>query len=143
MPDRKIWVSIVDDNVVARKTTGKLLSKKGFEIIFAEDGEKAMKIIEFCTPDCILLDLVMPKVHGHAFLLWLRKKNQTLPVIILSAIEEQPDLVSTLEKLGIEGWISKPCNPQEATRMIMKAIEPDKDTTNADLETTTPDDGQL
>lgn len=55
MPDRKIWILVVDDNLVVRKTTGKLLRKEGFEIILAEDGEEAMGLFELCTPDCVLL----------------------------------------------------------------------------------------
>jgi len=143
MPDRKIWVLIVDDNLIVRKTSGKLLRKEGFEIILAENAEKAMGFIELCTPDCILLDVLMPKVHGHAFLSWLRKINRTLPVIVVSGIEQQPALVSAIEKLGIAGWVSKPSNPKEVAKMIRKAVESEKETTNTDLETTTPDEGQL
>jgi DNA-binding NtrC family response regulator len=142
MPDRKIWVLIIDDNLVVRKTTGKLLRKEGFEIILAENAEEAMGFIELCTPDCILLDVLMPKVHGQAFLSWLRKIHPTLPVIVVSGIERQPALVAAMEKLGIAGWVSKPGNPKEVAKIIRKAIEPEKETTNADLETTTPDDGQ-
>ncbi len=140
MPDRKIWVLVVDDNLVVRKTTGKLLRKEGFEIILAENGEEAMGLIELCTPDCIVLDLLMPKVHGHGFLTWLRKKNKTLPVIVASGIDQQPGLVATMESLGIAGWVSKPSNPKKVAKMIRKAVEPDKETTSANLETTTPDD---
>jgi len=66
-----------------------------------------------------------------------------LPVIVVSGIERHPGLVAAIEKLGIAGWVSKPSNPKEVAKMIGKAVEPDKETTNADLETTTPDDGQL
>ena len=123
MPDRKIWVLVVDDNEFIRKTTGKLLRKKGFEIILAENGEEAMGHIELCTPDCIVLDLIMPKVHGHGFLTWLRKKNKTLPVIVMSGIEQRPDLVSTMEKLGIAGWVSKPSNPKIMANRIREVVE--------------------
>jgi DNA-binding response OmpR family regulator len=140
MPDRKIWVLVVDDNLVVRKTTGKLLRKEGFEIILAEDGEEAMGLIELCTPDCIVLDLLMPKVHGHGFLTWLRKKNKTLPVIVVSGIEQQSGLVSAIESLGIAGWVSKPGNPKEVAKMIRKAVKPNKEQpASANLKTTTRD----
>ena len=126
MSNRKIWVLIIDDNLLVRKTSGKLLHKEGFEILLAENAEEAMELIELCTPDCILLDVLMPKVHGQAFLSWLRKINQTLPVIVVSAIERQPSLVSTMENLGIAGWVSKPSNFKEVAKMIRKAVEPDR-----------------
>ena len=149
MPDRKIWVLVIDDNLIVRKTAGKLLHKEGFEIILAKDAEQAMEFIKFCTPDCILLDVLMPKMHGYAFLTWLRKKHLTLPVIVVSGIEEQPGLVSAMEQLGTSGWISKPSNPKELAKMIRKAVESDTETTKTDSETkkadsevTTPDDEQ-
>ncbi len=143
MPDGKIWVLIIDDNLLVRRLTGKLLRKQGFEILLAEGGEDAMRLIELCTPDCILLDVLMPKIHGHAFLSKLRKTNKTLPVIIVSGIEQQPALVSAIEALSIAGWIPKPGNPKEIAKMIRKAVEPEKEATNVHLETTAPDNGQL
>ena len=122
MANQKIWVLIVDDNLIVRKTTGKLLRKEGFEILFAENGEEAMGLIELCTPDCILLDVLMPKVHGQNFLSWLRKKHKDLPVIIVSGIEQKPALVSAMKQLGITGWISKPANPKEVAKRIWEVM---------------------
>ena len=142
MSDGKIWVLIVDDSLVVRKLTGKLLRKEGFEILLAENGEKAMDMVEFCTPDCILLDVLMPKVHGQAFLSWLRKRDKTLPVFVVSGLEGQPGLVAAMEALSIAGWIPKPGNPKIMAKMIREAVAPDKVTTGDRLETETSDDGQ-
>ena len=103
-------------------------------------AKKAMEMVELCTPDCILLDVLMPKVHGQAFLSWLRKKHRTLPVFVVSGIEGQPGLVAAMEALGIAGWIPKPSNPKKIAKMIREAVAPFKETTDADLETTTSDD---
>lgn len=136
MPDRKIWVLVIEDSSPSRMLIANQLHKKGFEVICAEDGEQAMEIIKYCTPDCIILDIIMPKMHGHAFLSWLRERTQSLPVIVMSAIENQPDLVATIKKLGIAGWISKPINPIEITKRIMKAVEPDSETSEANSDAT-------
>lgn len=122
MNTRKIWVLIVEDSVSIRLFLANQLHKKGFEIICAEDGEKATDIIKYCTPDCILLDLVMPRMHGHTFLSLLREKNSDLPVIVMSSIDDQPGLVATMKKIGINEWISKPVEPDEIAKKIIDII---------------------
>ncbi len=128
MDDRKIWVLLVEDEKTSRKMVANQLHKNGFEVICAEDGEVAMEIVQYCTPDCILLDMLMPKMHGHAFLTQLRKKNQSLPVIVMSAIESKPDIVATMESLGIVGWLSKPFDSEKTLKLIMTAVGGDTET---------------
>lgn len=136
MPDRKIWVLVVEDDSTSRKVVANLLHKMEFEVLCAEDGLQAKEIIQYCTPDCMLLDLIMPKMHGHAVLSWLRKRTQRLPVLIMSAVENQPALVAAVEDLGIEGWISKPVDPLEIKKRIMKAVEPDTETSEPNSDET-------
>ena len=124
MCEKKIWVLLVEDNKLVRKLKSMQLHKAGFQILLAEDGEKALDILEFCTPDCILLDILMPKMHGHAFLTALRKKDVQLPVIIVSEIQKDDKLVTTMENLGIQGWVSKRTSDQEIAELIKKAILP-------------------
>lgn len=122
MTSRKIWVLIVEDDATSRKILGNQLHQKGFEVICAGDGEQATEIIKFCTPDCIVLDLIMPKMHGQAFLLLLREKNPTLPVIVMSSVENQPELVATMNEIGIQGWLSKPADTQAVAAKIQEAV---------------------
>ena len=124
MCEKKIWVLLVEDNKLVRKLKSMQLHKAGFQILLAEDGEKALDILEFCTPDCILLDILMPKMHGHAFLTALRKKDVQLPVIIVSEIQKDDKLVTTMENLGIQGWVSKRTSDQEIAELIKKAVLP-------------------
>jgi len=128
MHDRKIWVLVVEDEKTSRKMVANQLHDNGFEVICAENGEVAMEIIRYCTPNCILLDMLMPKMHGHAFLTQLRQINQSLPVIVMSAIESKPDLVATMESLGIVGWLSKPIDSEEVLKLIMTAVGGDTET---------------
>jgi len=129
MHGRKIWVLVVEDEETSRKIVASQLHDNGFEVICAENGEVAMEIIRYCTPNCILLDMLMPKMHGHAFLTQLRQINQSLPVIVMSAIESKPDLVATMESLGIVGWLSKPIDSEEVLKLIMTAVGGDTETT--------------
>ena len=119
----KKWILIVEDDTTSRTILANQLHKKGFEVICSEDGEQATEIIKYCTPDCILLDLMMPKMHGHAFLSLLREKDQGLSVIVMSSIENRPELVATMESLGIQGWIPKPVKPDGIEEIINGVIE--------------------
>ncbi len=124
MPEKKIWVLLVEDNKLIRKLRSLQLYKAGFQMLSAEDGEKALEMLAFCTPDCILLDILMPKMHGYAFLEKLRKKEKHLPVIVVSDIQKNPKLVATMERLGIQGWISKQTSELEIARLIREAVSP-------------------
>jgi len=120
MSEEKIWVLLVEDNKLVRKLRSLQLHKAGFQMLSAEDGVKALEMLEFCSPDCILLDILMPKMHGYAFLEKLRKKEKHLPVIVVSDIEKNPKLVATMERLGIQGWISKQTPDTEIAKLIHK-----------------------
>ncbi len=128
MPDRKIWVLVIEDEAASRKLMAIQLHTKGFEVICTEDGDRAMEILQYCTPDCILLDLLMPRMHGYNFLIQLRKKTKNLPVIIMSAVEKHANLVATLEYRGIQGWFSKPINYKEITKRIKEVVNPNSET---------------
>ena len=122
MSENQIWVLLVEDNKLVRKLRCMQLHKAGFQMLGAEDGEKALEMLAFCKPDCILLDILMPKMHGYAFLERMRKKQKLLPVIIVSDIEKNPKLVASMERLGIHGWISKQTPDQEIARLIHEAV---------------------
>ena len=122
MSERQIWVLLVEDNKLVRKLRSMQLHKAGFQMLSAEDGEKALEMLAFCKPDCILLDILMPKMHGYAFLEKLRKKQKHLPVIVVSDIEKNPKLVATMERLGIQGWISKQTSDREIARLIHEVV---------------------
>jgi two-component system, OmpR family, response regulator VicR len=124
MCEKKIWVLLAEDNKLVRKLKAMQLHKAGFQMLVAEDGAKALDILEFCTPDCILLDILMPKMHGHAFLTALRKKNVHLPVIIMSEIQRDDKFVMTMENLGIQGWVTKRTSDKEIAELIRKAVLP-------------------
>ena len=122
MKNDKKWILMVEDDSTSRIILANQLHKKGFEVICAEDGEQALEVLKYCTPDCTLLDLMMPRMHGHAFLSLLREKDRDLPVIVMSTITDKPDLVATMEKIGIQGWIPKPFNPDEVEEKINEII---------------------
>ena len=122
MAERKTWVLIIEDDITSRGILASLLNRKGFDIICADNGKHATEILQYCVPDCILLDLIMPRMHGQAFLSTLRGTNRDTPVIVMSAIDNQPALVATIENIGIQGWMTKPVDPEDAAQKIREAV---------------------
>ncbi len=123
MSFRKIWVLVIEDDRVSRKLLAVKLRKRAFSVILAENAYKALEILKYCTPDCILLDIMLPEMHGYKFLSQLRQMNNDLPVIIVSRINKHPDLVATFEHLGIKGWFSKPINPDRIAKRIKEVLD--------------------
>lgn len=83
-PHRKLLA--IDDDLRLLASYRDLLAPYGFEVFTADDGQKAVAIVEQ-NPDIMLviLDLVMPKMDGREWLRWFRSKRRDSPVIIVSA----------------------------------------------------------
>lgn len=82
-------ILIVEDEETYRVPLGQQLSAAGFEVIFADDGQQALEVVEESDLDLILLDLVMPRMDGVEFLYNLRHSLEiTIPTIILTNLDQ-------------------------------------------------------
>lgn len=84
------------------------LSKEGFELKLARDGEEALDILKDYTPDLILLDLIMPKKDGFAVLQKIKAddKLKKIPVIVASNLGQKED-IEKAQKLGADDYVIK------------------------------------
>jgi phosphate regulon transcriptional regulator PhoB len=98
------------------------LSKEGFDVVSAMDGEEALKKIGEKGFDLIILDLMMPGLQGMELCRILRNdpKTKNLPIIMLTARTEELDRVLGLE-MGADDYITKPFSPRELIARI-KAV---------------------
>ena len=98
------------------------LSKEGFDVVSAMDGEEALKKIGEKSFDLIILDLMMPGLQGMELCRILRNdpKTKNLPIIMLTARTEELDRVLGLE-MGADDYITKPFSPRELIARI-KAV---------------------
>ena len=109
MNNQKILV--VDDEERMRKLLKDFLSVKGYTILEAENGQKALDIYDMNRDiKLILLDVMMPVLDGWATLRELRKESK-VPVIMLTARGEERDELFGFE-LGVDEYISKPFSPK-------------------------------
>ena len=106
------YILVVDDESRMRKLLQDFLTAKGYQILEAEDGEKAIEVFEENKNKIklILLDVMMPKLDGWSVLRKIRQESN-LPVIMLTARGEEQDELFGFE-LGVDEYISKPFSPK-------------------------------
>ena len=105
-------ILVVDDESRMRKLIKDFLVAKGFSILEAEDGEKALEVFESNKNkiSLILLDVMMPKLDGWSVLRQIRQESK-VPIIMLTARGEEQDELFGFE-LGVDEYISKPFSPK-------------------------------
>ena len=122
-------ILVVDDEARMRKLIKDFLIQKNFNIIEAEDGERALKLYEENKEkiDLILLDVMMPKLDGWSVLRNIRQENKKLPIVMLTARAEEQDELFGFE-LGVDEYITKPFSPKilvARVEAILKRAKPD------------------
>ena len=112
------YILVVDDESRIRKLLRDFFTAKGYQILEAEDGEKAIEVFEENRNKIklILLDVMMPKLDGWSVLRKIRQESN-LPVIMLTARGEEQDELFGFE-LGVDEYISKPFSPKILTARV-------------------------
>ena len=105
-------ILVVDDEIRMRKLIKDFLVAKGYSILEAEDGEKALEVFEENKNkiNLVLLDVMMPKLDGWSVLRQIRQESK-VPIIMLTARGEEQDELFGFE-LGVDEYISKPFSPK-------------------------------
>ena len=122
-------VLIVDDEARMRKLIKDFLKVKGYHILEAENGEKALEFFETegNKINLILLDVMMPKLDGWSVLRQIRQTSK-VPIIMLTARGEEQDELFGFE-LGVDEYIAKPFSPKilvARVEAILKRVNGDK-----------------
>ncbi len=109
MNDLKILV--VDDESRMRKLVKDFLTRAGYQVLEAADGEEAVDVF-FSTKgiDLLVLDVMMPKMDGWEVVKEIRKVSK-VPIIMLTAKDQEQDELQGFE-LGVDEYISKPFSPK-------------------------------
>ncbi len=117
-------ILVVDDDTVTREFFSVMLSKLGFSVSDAADGNRALEIVKNTSVDLIILDNILPKILGWDLVKMLRLREDAhpehlmpIPIIMLSAMTSVEDKVRAYE-LGVEDYIEKPFNFTEVLARI-------------------------
>ena len=104
-------IMVVDDDPAMRFLAKQSLEKAGFDVLLAENGDKALSGIKEVTPDIVLLDVVMPKMNGYTTCKKLRKMSvgKNIPVLMVTSLDDIESIHRAYEA-GATDFITKPIN---------------------------------
>lgn len=117
-------VLVVDDNEVNRDLLTRRVKKMGHTVSEAEDGKKAIALMQQEPFDLVLLDIMMPIMNGYEVLDYLKAESTLchIPVIVVSALNDLESVVKCIE-LGAEDYLTKPFNKVLLTARITNCLE--------------------
>lgn len=103
-------ILLVEDDSFLREICAKKLTKEGFSVFEAIDGDQALKDLEKTKPDMILLDIILPTINGFEVLEQIRankdKKIKKIPIIMLSNLGQEEDVKKALS-MGANDYLIK------------------------------------
>ncbi|XOB41278.1 MAG: response regulator transcription factor [Candidatus Nealsonbacteria bacterium] len=118
-------ILFIEDESALQKTVGEVLKQEEYEVISALNGEIGLRLAQEKKPDLILLDLVLPKMHGFDVLKKLKESDETkdIPVIVLTNLEGMDDIDKAIG-LGAKSYLVKAqYTLEELTEKIKKAFD--------------------
>ena len=116
--DKKNTVLIVEDEKNIVDILRFNLQRSGFTTLEAYDGAEGLEMARTEQPDLILLDVMLPKMNGFDVCRTLRAEGYAVPVIILTAREEETDKIQGLET-GADDYITKPFSMRELVARVL------------------------
>lgn len=114
-------VLIVDDEPNIVELTRLYLSKEGYKVITAYDGQEALRRARTEKPDLVVLDLMLPELDGFEVCRRLRQDSDDLAIIMLTARDDDIDKIVGLE-LGADDYMTKPFNPRELVARVRAVL---------------------
>ena len=126
MTGRPPRVLVVDDDDVIRQLITVNLELEGFEVHTATDGEDCLAKVKDVAPDVVTLDVMMPRLDGWDTAARLREDADTahLKLVLLSARAQEADKARG-EGIGVDGYLTKPFDPDELVDMVRRLAEMD------------------
>ncbi|HTQ46122.1 MAG TPA: response regulator, partial [Polyangiaceae bacterium] len=121
LPERK-QVLIVDDEPNLRKILSAQLSRDGYDVMTANDGEEGLAALKDHHIDLVITDLKMPKVDGMTLLKKALEEDPELPIVLITAHGTIDTAVEAL-KSGAFDFVTKPFDKDEVRQIVAKALK--------------------
>jgi DNA-binding response OmpR family regulator len=135
-------ILVVDDEPAIVTVVRERLEREGFAVRAVASGEEALAYMDTDPADLVVLDVMLPGMDGFEVLRRLRGTGHTVPVIVLTARDEDVDKIVGLE-LGADDYLVKPFNPRELSARIRAVLRRQAQVAQvqATSEETRPDEG--
>ena len=117
-------ILFIEDESALQKTFGEILKQEGYEMTSALDGESGLRLAKDKKPDLILLDLILPKLHGFEVLKKLKEDPETkeIPIVILTNLEGIRDVEKALELGATTYLVKESYSLEEVIEKIKKTL---------------------
>ncbi|MCB9068914.1 MAG: response regulator transcription factor [Calditrichia bacterium] len=127
-------ILLIEDNDAVRLGLEKTFSEENFQVLCANTGEIGLDKAERDLPDMIVLDIMLPGMSGFEVLKKLRDRRITIPLMLLTARDDDMDKILGLE-LGADDYVTKPFNPREVVarvKALLRRVEYQQKDENSD-----------
>ena len=114
-------ILVIEDDPSILLGLRKNLEFEGYRVLVAKDGEEGLEMAFDARPDLILLDIMLPHVDGFEICKAVRKHEPTLPILIISAKDQESDKITGLG-LGADDYIAKPFSVKELIARVKTAF---------------------
>lgn len=114
-------ILIVDDAKTMRDGLKELLTKDGFSVVEAENGEQGLETVGQQKIDFIISDLNMPGMDGLTMCSHIKQQGQSIPIFMLTT-QANPELKVKAKEFGVLAWMVKPYNSDVLLRGIRKVL---------------------
>ncbi len=114
-------ILVAEDEPMLLKTIELKLKKEGYDVIATVDGREAISKIESEQPDLVISDIMMPYASGLELTAMLKKGDKQIPIIILSAMEQEKVVMEAFE-LGADDYITKPFSLNELSIRVKRLM---------------------
>jgi FixJ family two-component response regulator len=114
-------IAVVDDEESVRRAIGRLLRSAGLDAEMFPSGDEFLETLSDHRPDCVVLDLHMPKVDGFQVQAWLTRANFRIPIIAITA-HDTPESEARALKSGAFAYLRKPVDADMLLGTIGEAI---------------------
>lgn len=115
-------ILLVEDHEVSRRTYARLLAIRGYQVVEAADGEKALSLLDQYEFNLVITDLAIPKVTGFGLLAQMRVKCPDIPVILVTGYLS-PHAANTVLQDNVK-FLSKPVDPDELIATVERLTSP-------------------
>ena len=123
-----VRVLIIEDQEDLTALYESALSAEGFEVLKAYTGEEGVALFEDEGADAVVLDMTLPEMHGLQALQQIRARNTNTPIIVVTG-ETSDETRQQSERLGVQGYLSKPADHRDITDALRRALADPKTTT--------------
>ena len=114
-------ILLVDDETAITDNLAPFLTRSGFEVSVASNGEEALQKVASGHPDLLVLDVLMPRLDGREVLRRLRQDGNWIPILLLTQVGEAGERAMALEE-GADDYLNKPFDPHELVARIRAVL---------------------